>query len=345
MEKPTQTDEDLEFYKNVMEVLCGVKQVPPELVDNQTGRFIKDRSITHLPNDRALAIQYLAHVVKQLGYTDENIYIQKQTLPRTSKTLKRTLLIDYQNLAVTVPGSDHILSNEIIYTGAHYDVQNNMSSCWHGDVRVSPKASSDHIKSQYVATQGADDNTSGVVGCLAILRKIKREGVPLKRTLKVVFFDGEEPGVWNSLCVGSNLYTSYMFAKGEIVKGALIIDMIGGPPTTESVGFVLSLGLAISESSVLNKIKELNEGLEKEIIATTYHRLDNNNCVAYSDSSVFDDNGCPTILLGNACIYSCPSFYHTEKDVTTVVDWDSFKNAVKLACHLLWSDLWDIQGN
>jgi len=40
------------------------------------------------------------------------------------------------------------------------------------------------------------------VGCIALLRRLK--DVKPKRTVKVIFFDGEEPGALNGLCIGSS---------------------------------------------------------------------------------------------------------------------------------------------
>jgi Zn-dependent M28 family amino/carboxypeptidase len=54
--------------------------------------------------------------------------------------------------------------------------------CWHGST------------DKYYCTQGADDNTSGVVGCLALVKLFKDKALPFN--LKVAFFDGEEPGMF-----------------------------------------------------------------------------------------------------------------------------------------------------
>ena len=46
---------------------------------------------------------------------------------------------------------------------------------------------------------------SGTIGCMGLLKKLANKR--FKRTIKVVFFDGEEPGILNPLCSGS-LYFS-----------------------------------------------------------------------------------------------------------------------------------------
>jgi len=69
------------------------------------------------------------------------------------------------NLVVTVEGTEGI--NEAVIVGAHYDVQNNLSHCWRG------------ATGPYLVTSGADDNTSGTVGCLALLRRFSK--IPPKK--------------------------------------------------------------------------------------------------------------------------------------------------------------------
>jgi hypothetical protein len=75
------------------------------------------------------------------------------------------LPVEWRNIIVELPGTD--LANEILLYGAHFD-----------SVPNSP---------------GADDNGSGTAGLLELARVLK--GLPTRRTIRLVFFNVEEPGI------------------------------------------------------------------------------------------------------------------------------------------------------
>lgn len=270
MEKESSSDDKqlLDFCQTSLKTLCGDLRVPKEcpITVPDSGDAILDRSVIFTENHRTLAVDYLEYLARGFGYTD----VVRQKFTKTVNTRfgkMKSSEVPYENLVITIRGSEFPL--ETIILGAHYDVQNSFSKCWTG--RESGPDS-------YVATDGADDNGSGVIGCMALLRKFAYQSFP--RTLKVVLFDGEEPGIINSLCSGSNYFkksiedgdtsnpnddpwecTSCSFYNhdptettcsscGEIqlpskidkqnVKLVFCIDMIGGPPTFEPHGFFIS---------------------------------------------------------------------------------------------------------
>jgi len=145
----------------------------------------------------------MEELIKRLGYKE----IERQEFYRVfnSRSLQSEIPVRFCNLVVTIPATVIPEKKEdgekedpkIVVIGAHYDVQNSLSRCWSGN-----------RKGNYTVTQGADDNSSGVIGCVALLRRLR--GFKSSVTIKVILFDGEEPGDVCGLAVGSAYYVSQL---------------------------------------------------------------------------------------------------------------------------------------
>ena len=92
---------------------------------------------------------------------------------------------------LTAPG-------EIILVGAHYDTCNN---------------------------PGADDNASGVAGLLELAEYAAKRS--FARTVKFVAFVNEEPPFFRHDGMGSAVYASAAAKRGDDIKAALVLEMIG----------------------------------------------------------------------------------------------------------------------
>lgn len=90
-------------------------------------------------------------------------------------------------------------ANEIVVIGAHYDT-----------VDEAP---------------GADDNASGVAGCLALARRLAHTHP--HRTLRFLFFVAEEPPNFKSPTMGSYAYAKRCHDRGETIAAMLSIESIG----------------------------------------------------------------------------------------------------------------------
>jgi hypothetical protein len=283
-----------------MSVLCGTKEVP-----EKPGTFIKDRSVHPEFSQRDIALSYMTQLVEKMSFP--------VPVTVTNQNWVEEEVIILGNLIVTVQGTD--ITDKAIVVGAHYDVQNNLSNCWKGS------------GGKYLVTQGADDNTSGTVGCLALLRRFTKK--PPKITTIVVCFDGEEPGEFNGLAIGSAHFVRNMkslFSNLTIVS-SVIADMIGASPTTPH-GFVVATSNSVDDRSLQ---LQANEKLQ---IPTKVTILDNNSrlsCLNLSDSTHFARFDIPTVLLSYLGGYSSvPSFYHTERDTVDIINWKSFLEALDL---------------
>jgi hypothetical protein len=90
-------------------------------------------------------------------------------------------------------------SKEIVIIGAHYD--------------------------SFDDAPGADDNASGVAGCLAMARRLAHAHP--KHTLRFVFFAAEEPPNFKNESMGSYAYAKRCHERGETIAAMLSIESIG----------------------------------------------------------------------------------------------------------------------
>jgi hypothetical protein len=111
-----------------------------------------------------------------------------------------------QNVVALWEGSDPTLKAEMVAIGAHYD---------HDGVR--PNASGEDK-----IWNGADDDGSGTVACLAIAEALAKAKTRPKRSVLFVWHAGEEKGLW-----GSEYFNKFPTVDIKKVVAQLNIDMIG----------------------------------------------------------------------------------------------------------------------
>ncbi len=90
------------------------------------------------------------------------------------------------NVVGEIRGTDK--ADEVVMLGAHFD-------SWH-------------------ASTGATDNVAGSAAMLEAMRILKHSGVPLRRTVRIGLWNGEEQGL-----IGSNLYVRQHFGGGRGGRG------------------------------------------------------------------------------------------------------------------------------
>jgi hypothetical protein len=115
-----------------------------------------------------------------------------------------------QNVVAIIPGSDDLLRGQYLVLGAHFD------HLGRGTFGALDPASRDAIRN------GADDNASGTAALLELARLLRAR--PLRRSVAVVAFSGEELGLLGSAAFVASppfpLHTDSMYAM-------LNFDMVG----------------------------------------------------------------------------------------------------------------------
>lgn len=104
--------------------------------------------------------------------------------------------VKVRNITCLKPGTSP--AGETVVVGAHYDTFNN---------------------------PGADDNASGTAGLLALADRAK--GKTYARTVKFVAFVNEEPPFFRHEGMGSKVWADAAAARGENIKAAVVLEMIG----------------------------------------------------------------------------------------------------------------------
>jgi hypothetical protein len=111
--------------------------------------------------------------------------IDKGTPVRIEANVKNTFYdqdLNAFNVIAEIPGSDPRLKEELVMLGAHFD-------SWH-------------------AGTGATDNAAGSAVMMEALRILKATGLPMKRTVRIALWTGEEQGL-----LGSRAYVRSTFGS------------------------------------------------------------------------------------------------------------------------------------
>jgi len=115
------------------------------------------------------------------------------------------------NIGGIIEGQDLERKGEVLVLGAHYD-----------------HLGKDEATGSYY--QGADDNASGVAALLEIARSLGERQKELKRSVLILFFGGEEWGLW-----GSRTFVRSPFVPQSRIKAMLSLDSIGGIASEKEV--------------------------------------------------------------------------------------------------------------
>lgn len=225
--------------------------------------------------------------------------------------------LPFSNIIVTIPGSP--LGDEVVVFGAHYDTVS--------------------------GTPGADDNASGVAILLEMCRLLK--GFSPERTLRFVFFALEEPPVFRSEHMGSFIYASSLWERGENVIAMICLEMVGyfrdekkGQsfplpfmsyfyPTEPN--FIAVVGNLKSRQLV----KKVGNYLEetKTIPVATLSTISLLPGVDFSDHRSFWKFGYPACMITDTAFYRNPH-YHTPEDRLETLDFIRMESLLRSLVHL-----------
>lgn len=170
---------------------------------------------------------------------------------------------------------------------------------------------------------GADDNASGSVGVMMAAEILSAH--QFKRTIRFVFFTGEEQG----MC-GSAAYASYVAGLGENIVAVYNMDMIAwdkvGAPTlrlhtrtTSNPGYSADLTIANTFVNVVN-----NYGLGGVLSPSVTADGD-----SASDHASFWNRGYAGIMAIEDDYNDFNAYYHTTNDRVTAINATYFTNYLK----------------
>ncbi|MBL7157238.1 MAG: M20/M25/M40 family metallo-hydrolase [Candidatus Omnitrophica bacterium] len=216
----------------------------------------------------------------------------------------------FKNIIVTKPGDEE--PGKTLILGAHYDSHK---------------------------SPGADDNASSVAGLLEVARNLRDKKSAC--TIKFIAFANEEPPFFKTKNMGSRVYTKAAKEKGENIKGALILEMIGYysdkprsqhyPPIFNffypSAGnFIGVVGNFRSKGFVKNIVSSFKTGtdfpIEWVLGPSILPGID------YSDNWSFWKEGYPAVMITDTAFYRNPH-YHKASDTYETLNYEGISEVVK----------------
>jgi len=218
----------------------------------------------------------------------------------------------FGNIIVTIPGGAR--AGEIILFGAHYDT-----------VRGTP---------------GADDNASAAAVLLELCRALT--DVSYDRTIKCVFFTLEEPPIFRSEFMGSDVYARRARREGEDIRAMICLEMLGYYSDRKGgQGFPLpfmslmypatpNFIAVVGNLRALRLVQRVRRALERgsAVPVETLTAVSMVPGVDLSDHRSFWQRGYPAVMLTDTAFYRNPH-YHTAGDTIEHVDFVTMADLLK----------------
>lgn len=279
---------------NWIELLSGEK--PVEI--NGDSYTITTRYTESLFNGDpdARAFEFVHDQLALWGYEDQSTLFVEDYLPFGYETET-----PWKNLIAVIPGTDPDLAQQEILLTAHLD----------SITAAVPEG----------AAPGADDNATGVATLLEAARVLKDQS--FKRTIKFVFFSGEERGLH-----GSRAYAAAHAAELADIVGVINLDMFGYDADNDRC-FELHVG-TLPASDQLGGC--LTDTIKAYDLALSYDYLTQDAIGASDHSSFWNvDVGAVLVLenfitqdakLGCGELDRNPN-YHTEGDLPSEINLDT----------------------
>ncbi len=185
---------------------------------------------------------------------------------------------------------------------------------------------------------GADDNASGVAGVIELARIFKDK--QSEDALRFVAFVNEEPPFFQTDQMGSFVYAKKMKEKGENIKTAIILEMIGfytdkknsqryppliGPFYPNKGNFVAVVGNIKSRKIVKNILGPFKEAVNlpiRSLVAPAFIPGIN-----FSDHWSFWKNGFLAVMITDTA-YLRNKNYHKETDTAETLDFQKMADVI-----------------
>ena len=209
------------------------------------------------------------NVTQEEGYWIRRLLERGQAVRVRLHTRSHCEEIETANIVATLPGR----TADTIVVGAHFD--------------------------SWDLGQGAMDNGTGTAQVYAIAKVLKAHSPVNERTIELVWFNGEEQGLW-----GSRVHAPTM--KDRPVAAMINLDMVGFPLSVNSLGYDDLLPLLERYNASLGE-KKLKQG------------VGNINWFG-SDHTPFQLEGIRAITFGGLIPPESVRYYHDFADTIDKLD-------------------------
>lgn len=362
MESCAQMVEAFSYERDLLLKLTGER--PVRIEGNEV--VIADRSRSFLKTDIGLARRLITDEIARLGFTSRQIHVPvsldpalylppgdffadaaslglaqqvSQLLSRHADELQRLIPNEmaYENIVV-----DSLSSNpnaKWIYVLAHYDSVNAVGNYTASRLVSEKQARKIHVGSQYWASPGADDNASGVVVLLSLLKKLATRSITLDHHLRFVFLDGEElsPLFRQALISpkmsgrkGSQYLVSQLSKEDrKAIEVVMNFDTVGSQYTTAYSAAPSHLEYTRAGAEVVKQIQE-------SVLPFDFHRYNNSVHSRQTDAAPFVDAKIPVVSFSSLAHYGDPPPHvNGPTDTSEVINWETYGKFLEFAWDLL----------
>lgn len=216
----------------------------------------------------------------------------------TDIDIQRTSITSF-NVVAKVPGTDPALKDEVVTIGAHLDhvgVQN-------GEVYP-----------------GADDNASGVVSALEVGEALAMS--PLRRTVMIVLYTGEEKGL-----LGSGYFVQHSPVPLDKIIANINMDMVGRYDVNSKDANIL---FAVGSDMICKRFKAIIEQVDGDTLKLPLEYSDPHDYFPRSDQVQFHRAGIPAVFI----TIDDHIDYHKPTDTADKICYDNMRKIAQLVYYL-----------
>jgi hypothetical protein len=191
-------------------------------------------------------------------------------------------------------------------------------------------------------TPGADDNASAVASLIEIIRFLN--GKPLRRSIRCVFYDCEEPPHFATPTMGSNHHAKMLHDRNEKILGMICLESIGYfpakvDPDVERPWFIRWIDNIIGGRHLImvSNFRSIPFGLPFFLRFKTsgFFRCipaalpGNKGIHALSDNRCYWAHGHRALMLTNTAMFRNPN-YHLRSDLPPTLDYGRMAKLVPI---------------
>lgn len=199
---------------------------------------------------------------------------------------------------------------------------------------------------------GADDNASGIAGVIELARLFYPKQV--NNNIRFIAFVNEEAPYFKTKLMGSMVYSDDLKSKGESIKGAIILEMIGYySDDVNSQSYPIPLGikypnkgnfiLAVANRKSKDLLYDFSKSFKRSCGMPLTTLALNVEGTDYSDNWSFWENGYKALMITDTAFYRNAN-YHTDEDTYETLNYEYMSETVKGLFHSIYS-LADEQNN
>lgn len=285
----------------------------------QTGRFAPQFEPDAAPPIPSIQVAPAAWTKMTAGDRDE----EKLAASWSGMPLKMTMSTERvetlaYNIVGKIEGTDPKLKEEIVMVGAHYD---HIGVAAQGPDRI---------------YNGADDNGSGTVAVMALARAFSQGPKP-RRTMKFMWFTGEEKGLW-----GAEAYVRRPVSPLKNHVALFNLDMIGrsapAAPTDGTLGLtrtneIYSIGPKVASSFFERVVYEIGPQVNNVMIRKDMDDLNQRDNIMYrSDHWPFVRENVPAVFFFGGIHPE----YHRVNDHIDLIDFPKLQRVTQMVGGLMW---------